>query len=119
MLGDFGLATQLEQLCSKRNTQDSTLPLMPRAVCYNEKIEQKSDVWSLGIALIELAEGKNPYSANESLAAMEAMLLPAPTLSSSKWSAAFVDFVNKCLTKDVFERWSVGELMDVSSFIDE
>ena len=119
MLGDFGLATQLEQLCSKRNTQDSTLPLMPRAVCYNEKIEQKSDVWSLGIALIELAEGKNPYSANESIAAMEAMLLPAPTLSSSKWSAAFVDFVNKCLTKDVFERWSVGELMDVSSFIDE
>ena len=119
MLGDFGLATQLEQLCSKRNTQDSTLPLMPRAVCYDEKIEQKSDVWSLGITLIELAEGRNPYSDCESVAAMEEMLLPAPTLSSSKWSAAFMDFVNKCLVKDVFERWSVSELMNVSSFTDE
>ena len=38
---------------------------------------------------------------------------PAPTLSSSKWSDAFVDFVTKCLVKDVSERWSVEELMDV------
>ena len=119
MLGDFGLATQLEQLCSKRIDQYGALPPMPCAVCYDEKIEQKSDVWSLGITLIELADGKKPNSACESVAAMEAMLLPAPTLSSSKWSAAFVDFVNKCLTKDVFERWSVSELMSVSSFTDE
>ena len=119
MLGDFGLATQLEQVCSKRNTQDSTLPLMPRAVCYDEKTEQKSDVWSLGNTLIELAEGKRPYSAYSFVAEMEAMLLPAPTLSSSKWSAEFVDFVSKCLAKDVKERWSVSELMNVSSFTEE
>ena len=118
-LGDFGLTVQLEQLCSKRIDQYGALPLMPRAVCYDEKTGQKCDVWSLGITLIELAEGRNPYSECESVAAMEAMLLPAPTLSSSKWSAEFVDFVNKCLTKDVFERWSVSELMSVSSFTDE
>ena len=39
---------------------------------------------------------------------------PAPTLSSSKWSDEFVDFVSKCLMKDVKERWSVSELMNVS-----
>ena len=115
-LGDFGLAAQLEQFCLK-NTQDSTLPLMPRAVCYDENTGQKSDVWSLGITLIELAEGKKPYSDCESVTAMEVMLLPAPTLSSSKWSAEFVDFVNKCLVRDVFERWSVKQLMNVSSLL--
>ena len=39
---------------------------------------------------------------------------PAPTLSSSKWSDAFVDFVDTCLVKDVSERWGVKELMNVS-----
>ena len=118
-LGDFVLAAQLEQFCLRRINQYGALPLMPRAVCYDEKTEQKSDVWSLGITLIELAEGKRPYSACSFVAEMEAMLLPAPTLSSSKWSAEFVDFVSKCLAKDVKERWSVSELMNVSSFTDE
>ena len=42
-------------------------------------------------------------------------LEPAPTLSSSKWSDELVDFVSKCLVKDVNERWSVKELMEVNT----
>ena len=42
-----------------------------------------------------------------------------PLFLSSKWSSEFVDFVSKCLVKDVKERWSVGDLMDVSSFTRE
>ena len=38
----------------------------------------------------------------------------SPSLSSSEWSAEFVDFVSKCLVKDVKERWNVDQLMDVS-----
>ena len=108
---------QLEKLCSKRSNHYGALPPLPCAVCYDERTESKSDVWSLGISLIELAEGKNPYSACESVIEMEAM--PAPTLSSSKWSAAFVDFVSKSLVKNVKEQWSVSKLMNVSSFTDE
>ena len=36
-----------------------------------------------------------------------------PSLSSYEWSSEFVDFVSKCLVKDVEERWSVKELMEV------
>ena len=39
-----------------------------------------------------------------------------PSLSSEKWSDECVDFVGKCLVKDVKERWSVKQLMEVSDW---
>ena len=36
-----------------------------------------------------------------------------PAFSSSKWSNDLVDFVSKCLVKDVNERASVEELSEV------
>ena len=113
-LGDFGLAVQLEHSCSKRNTQCGTSWYMAPEV-YDGRTELKSDVWSLGITLIELAEGQNPYAGLSSAAVMKAILMSEPpSLSSSKWPAEFVDFVSKCLVKDVKERWSVKQLMEVS-----
>ena len=114
-LGDFGLAVQLEHSCSKRSTKCGTSWYMAPEV-YDEATVLKSDVWSLGITLIELAEGKNPFTEKESSAEiMDAVLMEQPpSLFSSTWSTEFVDFVNKCLVKDVKERWSVKELMEVS-----
>ena len=118
-LGDFGLAVQLEHSCSKRSTQCGTSwYIAPER--YRGATELKSDVWSLGITLIELAEGKNPFAEKESAEIMYAVLMDQlPSLSSSKWSAEFVDFVNKCLVKDVKERWSVKQLMEVSVVLGE
>ena len=36
-----------------------------------------------------------------------------PLSLSSKWSSEFVDFVSKCLVKEVEQRWSVDQLIDV------
>ena len=85
---------------------------------YYGRTELKSDVWSLGISLIEIAEGRNPFEGCTIYAITRIVCsdAPLPSLSSEKWSAAFVDFVNKCLVRDVSERWSVEQLMEVSCF---
>ena len=113
-LGDFGLAVQLEHSCSKRNTLCGTSWYVGPEV-YEEEACLKSDVWALGISVIEMAEGKNPFADCSSAMVMNRVITkPSPSLSSSQWSSDLVDFVSKCLVKDVNERASVDELLKVS-----
>ena len=67
--------------------------------------------------LIELAEGRNPY-ASASLKRMIVRICneDPPSLSRKKWSSHLVDFVNRCLVRDVKERASVRELMSVGAW---
>ena len=118
-MGDFELAKQLEHAESKAGVVCGTLCYTAPEV-YEGQTELKSDVWSLGISMIELAEGKNPFGCYSNMMVMQSVCCnDPPSLDAEKWSAEFVDFVNKCLVKDVKERWSVSELMDVSSFTGE
>ena len=81
---------------------------------YDGETVLKSDVWSLGITLIELAEGKNPFSGCSAAQVMKIVCLKdPPSLSGGKWSSEFVDFVGKCLVKDAEKRWDASELMNV------
>ena len=110
-LGDFGLAVQLEHSCSKRNTTCGTSMYMGPEV-YGEGAELKSDVWALGMSVIEMAESKNPFARCTSAQVMNRVMnMPPPSLSSSGWSSDLVDFVKKCLVKDVKKRASVDELL--------
>ena len=119
-MGGFVLAEQLVRVVFKAGAICGTPRYMAPEV-YAGQTELKSDVWSLGISLIELAEGNNPFDgcSTDALMMRSVCCNDPPSLDAEKWSAAFVDFVNKCLVKDVKERWSVSELMDVSSFTGE
>ena len=81
---------------------------------FNGAMGCKSDVWSLGILLIELAEGKNPFDDIE-VGEITSCICDSdpPSLSRDKYSPELVDFVEKCLVKDVKKRAPVSELMDV------
>lgn len=109
-LTDYGLTTLMNTFKEDRTT---LLHKAPEA--FEGKRELKSDVWSLGITLFELAQRWNPF--DSAACGKEGWVICSenvPTLSLNKWSPAFVDFVSKCLVKDVRERPSVRELMDVS-----
>ena len=116
-LGDFGLAVQLEHSCSRRSTLCGTSMYMGPEV-YDGGVCLKSDVWALGMSVIEMAESKNPFASYTTAQVMNRVMnMPPPSLSSSGWSSDLVDFVKKCLVKDVKKRASVNDLLKVSAVL--
>jgi serine/threonine protein kinase len=73
------------------------------------------DIWSLGITLIEMAEGAPPLS---KLHPMRAVFLiptrPPPTLQQcpGKWSLDMQDFLLQACIKEPGDRWSAQQLLE-------
>ena len=111
-LGDYGLAP-VRYLYEDLVPMDNSAPEVLR-----RGRELKSDVWSLGLALIHLCEQRDPFM-DFVWKEDEGWLCgnDPPSLSCEKWSAECVDFVGKCLVKDVKERWGVKQLMEVSNCV--
>ena len=113
-ISDFGLSAQLEHSLSKNYPICGTSHyLAPEG--YHGGLELKSDVWSLGMSMIEMVGSRNPYVGLTSTEFKNELLNKRPpSFSSSGWSNDLVDFVKKCLVKDVNGRSSVEELLKVS-----
>ncbi|KAL9978253.1 hypothetical protein ACROYT_G015751 [Oculina patagonica] len=74
---------------------------------------RKSDIWSVGCTVFEMATGKPPWSDMPPMAAIFAIgsgSLAVPQLSEN-FSPGARDFVNKCLTRDPDLRPSADELL--------
>jgi misshapen/NIK-related kinase len=74
--------------------------------------DNRSDLWSLGITAVEMAEGKPPLC---DLHPMRALFViprnPAPKLKSRKWSKKFMNFIEVCLLKDYLQRPNTDQLL--------
>ncbi|NXJ02352.1 M3K19 kinase, partial [Psophia crepitans] len=117
---DFGCArrlawvslsgTQSEMLKSMHGTPYWMAPEVINESGYG----RKSDIWSIGCTVFEMATGKPPLASMDRIAAMFYIGAHRGLMPSlpDQFSGTAVDFVHACLTRDQHERPSALQLLD-------
>ena len=112
-IADFGYAAQLTQERSKRGTIVGTPYWMAPELIRGQNYDQKVDIWSLGIMVMEMAEGDPPYMDFPPLRALFLITTKGiPGLKNpEKWSVEFKDFIAQCLEKEAENRPTAEQLL--------
>ncbi|KND03692.1 STE/STE7/MEK1 protein kinase [Spizellomyces punctatus DAOM BR117] len=113
-IADFGVSGQL--INSVANTFVGTSAYMSPERIQGGKYSVQSDVWSLGITLMELALGKFPFPPEgKPLSVFELLEYivnePVPTLPAGQFSEELEGFIGRCLIKDPAARPTPSELL--------
>ncbi|KAI1850598.1 hypothetical protein JX265_004308 [Neoarthrinium moseri] len=127
-LCDFGVSGEL--INSIADTFVGTSTYMAPERIQGEKYTVKSDVWSFGLSIMEMAIGKFPFAASEQLSdgdgapagildlLQQIVHEPAPRLpKSDAFPAILEDMIQKCLSKIPDERPTPQELFDRDPFV--
>ncbi|XP_046844938.1 dual specificity mitogen-activated protein kinase kinase 5-like [Xenia sp. Carnegie-2017] len=117
-LCDFGVSTQLVN--SIATTYVGTNAYMAPERVLGGEYSVRSDVWSLGISVLEMALGRFPYCRENSdskvflpIELMQCIVNESPpSLPVEKFSPDFVSFVGTCMQKSIKSRPTPQELMD-------
>ncbi|XP_044012534.1 serine/threonine-protein kinase mig-15 isoform X16 [Aphidius gifuensis] len=116
-LVDFGVSAQLDRTIGRRNTFIGTPYWMaPEVIACDENPEatydNRSDLWSLGITALEMAESQPPLCDLHPMRAL--FLIPRnlpPRLKSKKWAKKFHGFIETVLVKDYHQRPYTEQLL--------
>lgn len=116
-IADFGFSTQLTRQNEKRKTALGTPYWMAPELIQSKNYDEKVDIWSTGIVLLEMMEGQPPYL---DLPALKALYLISkkgvPTLKENNWSPELLEVFTACTRMRASKRPTAVELLDFKFF---
>jgi len=112
-ISDFGISSQLDNTAGLCSTFVGTTCYMSPERLTGEPYSYSSDIWSLGLILLELATGRYPYEGADSYFKLLAQLAdaPPPSVPEGDLSDAFGEFISLCLEKDPMRRPAAKDLL--------
>lgn len=134
---DFGISGNLVDSVAKTIDAGCKPYMAPERInpeASNQGYDIRSDIWSLGISLIELSTGQFPYDSwkNPFEQLKQVVKEAPPKLPAGKFSPEYDDFIVQCLRKDYKQRPNYVQLLehpfivinekkevDVSAFVTE
>lgn len=116
-LCDFGISGQLVNSMAKTQDAGSRQYMAPERIDPDmsaKGYDVKSDVWSFGITMIEIATNAYPYERWHDMFQQLTQVVKgtSPALPKEKFSEDIQDFINKCLKKNCTERPSYTRLLE-------
>ncbi|ETN73939.1 hypothetical protein NECAME_13299 [Necator americanus] len=106
-LCDFGISGFLIESRARSKLAGCPPYMAPERVRSTEDTpyDIRSDVWSFGITLVELATGHFPYEGSDFQIISSILELPSPSLKTADgFTVEFCDLVDLCLRRKVEER---------------
>jgi len=111
-LTDFGISKDLTSEVGVAATFVGTANYMSPERALGKDYSYRSDVWSAGMVVYELATGQYPFSTKVFLELYECLCMkPEPRLDVEAFPAVLCDFVAQCLTRDETRRPDASTLV--------
>jgi serine/threonine protein kinase len=116
-LCDFGISGYLVDSIAKTQDVGCQIYMAPERLS-ERRYDIRSDVWSLGISLVEICIGKFPYTWSTVFEQVQSVVHGDPPYVdvSTGYSIDLVNFVNRCLIKGHESRPKFSELMEDTFF---
>ncbi|EEC80000.1 hypothetical protein OsI_21652 [Oryza sativa Indica Group] len=113
-ISDFGVSAIIASSSAQRDTFTGTYNYMAPERISGQKHGYMSDIWSLGLVILELATGEFPYPRRESFyELLEAVVEhPPPSAPSDQFTEEFCSFVSACMQKKASDRSSAQILLN-------